>query len=93
MGIGPSSMDATTSSREKIRANYHSTKDMLEEMEGVLSDNKLDVLNEMIELSVIPTPKLLIKEYKKPNQNEEYPTRLVVPATNFTPGFSKGGNK
>ena len=39
----------------------------------------------------IPSPKLLIKDHKKINENGEFPTRLVTPATNFTATFSKIG--
>lgn len=36
-------------------------------------------------------PKLLIKDHKDPNDNGSYPTRLIVPATNFTAAFPKLG--
>ena len=36
-------------------------------------------------------PKLLIKDHKKQNKEGEYPTRLIVAATNFTAAFSKLG--
>jgi hypothetical protein len=34
---------------------------------------------------------LLIKDHKEINDDGNYPTRLVVPATNFTAAFSKLG--
>ena len=37
----------------------------------------------------IPTPKLLIKHQKTINGKGEFPTSLVIPATNFTVTFSK----
>ena len=40
-------------------------------------------------ITIIPSPKLLIKDHKKPNKNGEFPTRLVIPATNFTATFAK----
>ena len=43
-----------------------------------------------LESRAIPTPRLLIKNHK-PRRNGEYPTRLVVPATNFTAGFANLG--
>jgi len=39
----------------------------------------------------IPQPKILIKDHKEPDQEGNFPTRLVVPATNFTAGFPKLG--
>ena len=39
----------------------------------------------------IPSPKLLVKDNKKINEKWEFPTRLVIPATNFTTTFSKIG--
>ena len=59
----------------------------------IISDNEFEFLNEMIASKTIPPPKLLIKDHKAPNKEGEFPTRLVVPATNFTAGFSKLGYK
>ena len=42
-----------------------------------------------LHISFIPFPKLLIKDHKKINENGEFPTRLVIPAKNFTATFSK----
>ena len=39
----------------------------------------------------IPSPKLIIKDHKTINENREFPTSLVIPATNFTATFSKIG--
>ena len=39
----------------------------------------------------IPSPKLLIKDLKTINEKGGFPTRLVIPATNFTATFSKIG--
>jgi hypothetical protein len=40
----------------------------------------------------IPTPSLLIKDHKKPcSTTGELPTRLIVPAQNFTAAFPKMG--
>ena len=40
----------------------------------------------------IPYPKLLTKDHKKINKKAEFPTRLVISATNFTETFSKLGH-
>ena len=39
----------------------------------------------------IPSPKLLMKDHKTINKKGEFPTRLVIPATNFMVTFSKIG--
>ena len=39
----------------------------------------------------IPYPKLLIKDQKKINKKGEYPTRLVITATNLAPTLSNIG--
>ena len=56
----------------------------------MLSDNEYAFLLEGIESKAIPTPKLLIKDHKK-KTNDGYPTRLIIPATNFTATFLKLG--
>ena len=38
-----------------------------------------------------PSPKLLIKDHKKVDKDGNFPTRLVVPANNFTSAFPKLG--
>ena len=59
---------------------------------------KLDLLvkeetfvRQSLAMRAIPSPKLLIKDHKTINENGEFPTRLVIPATNFTANFSKIG--
>ena len=37
----------------------------------------------------ILSPKLLLKDHKTINEKGEFPTRLVIPSTNFTTTFSK----
>ena len=44
----------------------------------------------VLESRSLPTPQLLIKNHK-PLRDGEYPTRLVVPVTNFTAGFANLG--
>ena len=48
-------------------------------------------INESLKMKSIPTPKLLIKDHKKPNKNGKFPTRLVIPAINFAATFAKVG--
>ena len=81
---------ATEIKREILTDLYEEAKTMAENVEIMLSDNENAFLLEGIESKAIPTPKLLIKDHKK-KINDEYPTRLIIPATNFTATFSKLG--
>lgn len=41
---------------------------------------------------MIPVPKLLIKDHKKKKEGN-FPTQLIIPATNFISGFTNLGCK
>ena len=59
-------------------------KDMLSEKEFVFLQKNLFTKN-------IPTPKLIINDHKKANEQGEYPSKLTVPANNFISGFPRLG--
>ena len=80
---------AIVSSRKRISWIYHKCLNLLESLDGWISRNEYRFLEEIIDSKAIPTPQLLIKDHKKPKDNGEFPTQLVVPATNFTQGFPK----
>ena len=63
----------------------------LTELDPYLSTNERTCLKEKIESKAVPNPKILVKNHKKQNADGTFPTRLVVPATNFTAGFPKIG--
>ena len=48
-------------------------------------------MRQLLATRAIPSAKLLIKDHKTINEKGEFPTRLVIPATNFTATFSKIG--
>ena len=77
--------------RSKVVEVYHQAKEFLEELQPSLSENEFAAILESIESKAVPTPKLLIKDHKKPDANGDFPTRLVVPATNFTAAFPNIG--
>jgi len=60
-------------------------------MEEVISEDEAGFITETIKSRDIPTPKLLIKDHKTMKPDGSFPTRLVVPATNFTAAFPKVG--
>eukprot|EP00957_Ditylum_brightwellii_P125900 9597593-Ditylum_brightwellii.AAC.1 len=53
----------------------------------LLTKNKKDFLQEGITSKMIPQPQLLVKDHKMPEEDGSFPTRLVIPATNFTATF------
>eukprot|EP00957_Ditylum_brightwellii_P183494 13977360-Ditylum_brightwellii.AAC.1 len=57
----------------------------------MLTKNEQGFLQEGIASKAIPQPQLLVKDHKEPNDDGSFPTRLVIPATNFTATFSKLG--
>ena len=57
----------------------------------ILSDKEFTFLERNLLTKNIPTPKLIIKDHKKANQSGEYPSRLIVPANNFTSAFPRLG--
>ena len=54
-----------------------------------LSVQEEQSVRQLLATCAIPSPKLLIKHHKKINMKEEFPTWLIMPATNFTAMFSK----
>ncbi len=68
---------------------------LLEERRHVISAKEAEFIEQSIKSKAIPSPKLLIKDHKdKPedlDKDGNFPTRLVVPANNFTSAFPKLG--
>ena len=56
-----------------------------------MSKNEVGHINESLKTKAIPTPQLLIKYHKKLTSMGEFPTTLVIPATNFSATFAKIG--
>ena len=81
--------------RERLVEIEGDAFDLLERLDGVLlmTDKEHDFVKESLESKAVPTPQLLIKDHKDPDENGAYPTWLIVPATNFAAAFSKLGYK
>ena len=60
-------------------------------MKTWISKGEYVFVKEKILTRGVPTPLLFIKDHKKKNQLGKFPTRIVVPATNFTAGFANLG--
>ncbi len=77
--------------RCKLVQVFEDVNDLLESLAPIMSEDEYSFVKESINSKAIPAPKLLIKDHKEIDDNGNYPTRLVVPATNFTSAFPKLG--
>ena len=71
-------------SRNKLVKILTKASKLLDGVGHILIDNEWNYIRESLDLKSISTPKLLIKDNKKSVENETFPTRLIVPATNVT---------
>jgi hypothetical protein len=85
------SKSAVEIERAKVTEIHDSCNDKLDDLTGLASEKEIAFLKEKIKSKAIPQPKILIKDHKTPDGEGNFPTRLVVPATNFTAGFPKLG--
>ena len=77
--------------REKLVEIFSLAQETKLNLEETLSEKELKFLSKTLEAKSIPTPKLIIKDYKKVNEKGDYPSRLIIPASNFTSGFPRLG--
>ena len=75
----------------KLVKIFDESEKLLEEIKTWICKNEYNFVQEKMMTRGIPTPMLLIKDHKKRNVDDFFPTRLIVPATNFTAGFGKSG--
>jgi hypothetical protein len=77
--------------RSKLIQVFEDANELLESLAHIMSEDEYSFVKESINSKAIPAPKLLIKDHKEIDDDGNYPTRLVVPATNFTSAFPKLG--
>ena len=77
--------------RSRLVEVHKQALQLLESKRDIMSPKEENYLRRSINSKAIPTPKLLIKDHKKPNEQGHYPTRLVIPADNFTAGIANMG--
>ena len=77
--------------RAKVVALSEDANILLDKVKMELSVQEENFVRQSLATKAIPAPKLLIKDHKTINEKGEFPTRLVIPATNFTATFSKIG--
>eukprot|EP00957_Ditylum_brightwellii_P076357 5803107-Ditylum_brightwellii.AAC.1 len=77
--------------RSYVTGLHEDAKEFLKQIDFLLSEKENEFIKETIFLKVIPQPQLLVKDHKDLDENSNFPTRLVIPATSFTTAFSKLG--
>jgi len=77
---------AKEASREKLADVKEQALQLLHDKVelGVLSDKEESFMQQTVESKATPSPKLLIKDHKNPDNEGNVPTGLAAPATNFT---------
>lgn len=74
---------------ERLSSTYKEAQELLEKFEPLMNKGEYEFIEQFIKTRRIPMPRLLIKDHKPTNDDGTYPTRLLVPATNFTQCFAK----
>ena len=86
--------DATETTLEHLQEVHSKAYELLESIKNILDENEFKYIKSTITKRAIPTVQLLIKDHKKVNETTgDYPSRLVVPAKNFTAGFPHVGQR
>jgi hypothetical protein len=79
--------DGQEISGERLILAQEQAEELLEDIDRLCSKGERDFIQESLKSKAIPSPKLLIKDHKKKDKWGNFPTRLVIPATNFTSAF------
>jgi len=86
--------EAIPSNYSELQKRWGQAKDLLPKFADLLSTNEINYIKSTINKRSVPTVKLLIKDHKKKNdETGRYPSRLVVPAANFTAGYPHVGQR
>ena len=73
----------------ELTATYKKANELLAKFENMMSESEAKYMKCWIQSRRIPTPRLSIKDHKAPREDGTYPTRLLIPATNFTQCYAK----
>ena len=74
--------------RPKVIALFEDMNKLLEKVKMDFSVQENNFVRQSLAAREIPSPKLLIKYHKTINDKGGLPTRLTIPATNFTATLS-----
>ena len=83
-------MEVNTEYLKEVEVN---AQDLMKKHKHLMDDRESNYLEQWIGSKQIPTPRLLVKDHKEKNSDGEFPSRLLIPATNFTQCFAKMGYK
>ena len=67
-----------------VKELHEDAEEFLKQIDFLLSEREREFIEEALFLKAIPQPQLLVKDHKAPDANGDFPTRLVIPETNFT---------
>jgi len=85
--------DAIVVDASRLVQAHKKAEELHAELEPMLSKNESDAIKESLNSRAVPTPIMLVKDHKDPDEEGKYPKRLVCPATNFVAIFDKIGHK
>ena len=74
--------------QERLTSTYKEASLLLIKFEPLMMKSEVEFIERWLATRRIPTPRLLIKDHKD-RIDGKYPTRLLIPATNFTQCFAK----
>lgn len=74
---------AKESENTKLTDIYKDGMNVPKNMASSISELEYLFVHETLQPKGVPTPLILVKDYKKPLENGDYTTRLVVPTTIF----------
>ena len=77
--------------RTEVVEIHEEAVEFADSISNFISSDEFNFIQESLTSKAIPQPQLLVKDHKPKNGSGNFPTRLVIPATNFTAAFSKLG--
>ena len=83
--------DAVRTTHTHLTKVIAEAKEKLETVADLLSPNEYNYIKSTINKHNIPTVQLLVKDHKSRKVDGNHPSRLVIPAKNFTAGFPHVG--
>ena len=86
--------DAVETTYGHLQEVHKKALELLTTIDDLVSENEFRYIKSTITKRAIPTVQLLIKDHKKIDESTgEYPSRLVVPAKNFTAAYPHIGQR
>ena len=77
--------------RYKLMGVHEKCQELLSNLKDILLENECGFLKQKVNSKATSMPKMLIKDHKLADNQGQFPTCLVAPATKFMAGFLKFG--